>query len=308
MAPSTTTRTREGAKTTSVPAAAAAAAQPPSKKLKTEEGAWADVVKVEKNDDLSTPLQQKKSARKVKNDDDGGAGAGAVVPAVGGGALAVATAAASPYPDLKRPTVEECWFARDALAQLHSTFFAKYEQAGLDGGHAIGPGSVPSALLALPDADADAGGNGAAATVPATPEQPVRKSVLDSLVGTILSQNTTDTNSHRAFGILKARFPTWESVRVAKPRLVEDAVKSGGKANSLTHVCVAFFFFPLVNFAESDYLPVSNERRRRAEPTKYTTPQAWLRSRLHAYRSSSTPWCRRGERRAWSTFGTWTTR
>lgn len=50
------------------------------------------------------------------------------------------------------------------------------------------------------------------------------------LEGTILSQNTTDSNSHRAFGILKARFPTWESVRVAKPKLVEDAIKSGGLA------------------------------------------------------------------------------
>ena len=39
-----------------------------------------------------------------------------------------------------------------------------------------------------------------------------RESVLDSLVGTILSQNTTDVNSHRAFASLKAAFPTWEDV------------------------------------------------------------------------------------------------
>lgn len=40
----------------------------------------------------------------------------------------------------------------------------------------------------------------------------VRKTVLDSLVGTILSQNTTDNNSRRAFHSLKQAFPTWEEV------------------------------------------------------------------------------------------------
>ena len=35
------------------------------------------------------------------------------------------------------------------------------------------------------------------------------KSVLDALVNTILSQNTTSSNSNRAFARLKERFPTW---------------------------------------------------------------------------------------------------
>ena len=38
------------------------------------------------------------------------------------------------------------------------------------------------------------------------------QSVLDSLVATILSQNTTEGNSRRAFAQLKHRFPTWEEV------------------------------------------------------------------------------------------------
>ena len=81
-------------------------------------------------------------------------------------------------------------------------------------------GSLPPALLAAPSTAQE--GKSPVATAPATPETTApRKCVLDSLVGTILSQNTTDTNSHRAFGILKSRFPTWEQVRVAKPRLVE---------------------------------------------------------------------------------------
>ena len=45
-----------------------------------------------------------------------------------------------------------------------------------------------------------------------------RACVLDSLVGTILSQNTTDTNSHRAFSRLKEALPSWEEVRrVVRP-------------------------------------------------------------------------------------------
>lgn len=39
-----------------------------------------------------------------------------------------------------------------------------------------------------------------------------RRTVLDSLLGTILSQNTTDKNSRRAFASLKTAFPTWEQV------------------------------------------------------------------------------------------------
>lgn len=61
-----------------------------------------------------------------------------------------------------------------------------------------------------------------------------RKMVLDALVGTILSQNTTDVNSHRAFCNLKAAFPTWEQVRTSKPEPIIDAIRSGGLAEIKT--------------------------------------------------------------------------
>jgi len=51
---------------------------------------------------------------------------------------------------------------------------------------------------------------------------------LDSLIGTVLSQNTTDVNSHRAFDRLKERFPKWESVLAARPRQIAGAIRSGG--------------------------------------------------------------------------------
>lgn len=57
-----------------------------------------------------------------------------------------------------------------------------------------------------------------------------QSSVLDSLVRTILSQNTTDTNSKRAFASLKLAFPTWEDVRAAGPGPLAASIKSGGLA------------------------------------------------------------------------------
>lgn len=54
---------------------------------------------------------------------------------------------------------------------------------------------------------------------------------LDELILTILSQSTTNVNSHRAFASLKQRFPDWEMVRRARPTSIAAAIKSGGLAN-----------------------------------------------------------------------------
>jgi endonuclease III len=51
---------------------------------------------------------------------------------------------------------------------------------------------------------------------------------LSGLVRTILSQNTSDTNSDRAFDRLRARFPVWEDVRDAPVDAVVDAIRPGG--------------------------------------------------------------------------------
>jgi endonuclease-3 len=54
---------------------------------------------------------------------------------------------------------------------------------------------------------------------------------LDELVSTVLSQNTNDVNRDRAFEALRARFPTWESVRDAKTGDVVNAIRPAGLAN-----------------------------------------------------------------------------
>ena len=56
-------------------------------------------------------------------------------------------------------------------------------------------------------------------------------SSVDELVSTILSQNTNDTNRDRAYNNLRAKLPTWESVRDALAEEVIEAVRVAGLAN-----------------------------------------------------------------------------
>ncbi|HET9476875.1 MAG TPA: endonuclease III [Dehalococcoidia bacterium] len=53
---------------------------------------------------------------------------------------------------------------------------------------------------------------------------------MTELVLTILSQNTSDTNSGRAFMRLKQRFPTWDAIVEAPPDELESAIAVGGLA------------------------------------------------------------------------------
>lgn len=53
---------------------------------------------------------------------------------------------------------------------------------------------------------------------------------VDELVGTILSQNTSDVNTGRAFNSLRNAFTDWHSVASADTRDVVEAIRSGGLA------------------------------------------------------------------------------
>ncbi|KAM7475562.1 hypothetical protein LguiB_022805 [Lonicera macranthoides] len=114
-----------------------------------------------------------------------------------------------PYPEYPRPTPEECLFVRDDLMSLHGfpKQFAKYQRKQQNSSKSEPPGGE------------DDGGSPC----------PV-ESVLDGLVSTILSQNTTETNSQRAFASLKSAFPNWEDVLGAESKCIEDAIRCGGLA------------------------------------------------------------------------------
>ncbi|KAI5683549.1 hypothetical protein M9H77_04777 [Catharanthus roseus] len=128
-----------------------------------------------------------------------------------------------PYPDHLRPTPDECRAVRDTLLANHGfpKEFIKYRRKRLvvqdsknGDKNVILESSVSSEALG-DEGDDDV--------------EP-KETVLDGLVSTILSQNTTDVNSQRAFASLKSSFPTWEDVLAAEKKQIEDAIRCGGLA------------------------------------------------------------------------------
>lgn len=63
-----------------------------------------------------------------------------------------------------------------------------------------------------------------------TPEPRRTDGALAELVQTILSQNTSDVNTERAFASLWARFGDWQAILEAPTSAVADAIRSGGLA------------------------------------------------------------------------------
>lgn len=61
-----------------------------------------------------------------------------------------------------------------------------------------------------------------------TPRRRRKLDPVSELVQTILSQNTSDTNSWRAFESLQAAFDNWEAVSVASVGEISATIKSGG--------------------------------------------------------------------------------
>lgn len=121
----------------------------------------------------------------------------------------VLTPGITPYPDWPHPTPEECEEVTRLLSSVH--------------GEVKAPKVVPPPSL-------EVSGCG---------EVP---SVLDALIRTLLSANTSGTNSSRAFAGLVKRFGileegigkgsvNWNNVRLATTQEVFDAIKSGGMAD-----------------------------------------------------------------------------
>ena len=63
-------------------------------------------------------------------------------------------------------------------------------------------------------------------------EPPRAADPLDELILTVLSQHTSDLNAERAFGELRAAFPSWQLVVDSPSRAVADVIRTGGLANT----------------------------------------------------------------------------
>jgi endonuclease-3 len=68
------------------------------------------------------------------------------------------------------------------------------------------------------------------------PENKRASDPLDMLIGIILSQATSDVNSHRTFAALKRRFPTWAAALRAREATIAATIKAGGLANQKAKV------------------------------------------------------------------------
>jgi endonuclease-3 len=75
------------------------------------------------------------------------------------------------------------------------------------------------------------------------PQWHPRAEPLSELIGTILSQNTSDVNSSQAFGNLMTTFGSFEAIQDAPVEAIAQAIKSGGlaqvKAPRIKHVLQA---------------------------------------------------------------------
>jgi endonuclease-3 len=63
------------------------------------------------------------------------------------------------------------------------------------------------------------------------PENRRMSDPLDMLIEIILSQATSDVNSHRTFAALKKRFPSWDQLLRAREATIAGTIRSGGLAN-----------------------------------------------------------------------------
>lgn len=69
-----------------------------------------------------------------------------------------------------------------------------------------------------------------------TPINDESSNVLDMLIAVILSQATSNANSHRTYAALKARFPTWHEALAAPLTEIAETIKLGGLANQKAKV------------------------------------------------------------------------
>ena len=63
------------------------------------------------------------------------------------------------------------------------------------------------------------------------PRRSRRRDALESLIVTILSQNTNDINRDKAYQSLRERFPSWQEILDAPEHEIAQAIRVGGLAN-----------------------------------------------------------------------------
>ncbi len=84
---------------------------------------------------------------------------------------------------------------------------------------------------------------------------------LELLIATVLSQNTNDLNSHRAFTNLKTQFPDFPALSHVQPRKIESLIRVGGIANKKSKTIVRLVRDVEKNFKRFDMRSLRKIRR-----------------------------------------------
>ena len=83
------------------------------------------------------------------------------------------------------------------------------------------------------------------------PERPSPKPVLEGLIATILSQNTTGATARQAFAELSRRFPAWEDLPAADTDRLADAIRVAGLAETRARRLQAIVSLVIEEFGEA---------------------------------------------------------
>lgn len=94
---------------------------------------------------------------------------------------------------------------------------------------------------------------------------------VDMLIATILSQNTNDNNSYKAFKKLKEKYPTWEEAAKAKRTSIESIIKVAGLGKQKSAAIKGFLteIIEKKNKISLNYLKNMNETDAINELTNY---------------------------------------
>ncbi len=103
------------------------------------------------------------------------------------------------------------------------------------------------------------------------PEQSNSADAIDMLIATILSQNTTDKNSYKAYMNLRNNFKGWDEVASAKEKVIETQIRIGGlakqKAKSIKRILIELK--KVKGKIDLDYLQKMSNDEAIAELTKF---------------------------------------
>ena len=87
---------------------------------------------------------------------------------------------------------------------------------------------------------------------------------LDSMVLTILSQSTSDTNRDMAYRGLRKRFKSWKEAAQADPKQIADAIRCGGLANQKSVVIKNFLAWANHTFGAYTIDPICDMKEQEA--------------------------------------------